>query len=111
MQVNVREIDLSCNVLGFPTSMPIYITATALGKLAHPDGEVALTRAAHHENVIQMCPTLASCTLAEMTAAAAPGQTQFFQLYVNHNRAVTLNVCGCVCVRTFKKKEGENKIK
>jgi len=48
-----------------------------------------LTRAAHGQKIVQMCPTLASCTLEEMTAAAQPGQTQFFQLYVNHNREVT----------------------
>lgn len=34
--------------------MPIYITATALGKLGHKDGEVSLTKAAHSHNVIQM---------------------------------------------------------
>jgi L-lactate dehydrogenase (cytochrome) len=34
--------------------MPVYITATALGKLGHPEGEVALTRAAGKEDIIQM---------------------------------------------------------
>jgi hypothetical protein len=75
-------------------------------------GEVVLTRAAHAQGVIQvrlrlssvfllctfsppssscmqMCPTLASCSLEEMMAARAPGQTQWFQLYVNKNRAIT----------------------
>lgn len=74
-------MDLSCRLLGYPSSFPVYITATALGRLAHPDGEVALTRAAYTHGVVQMCPTLASCTLEDMTQAAQPGQTQFFQLY------------------------------
>lgn len=68
--------------------MPIYITATALGKLAHPEGEVVLTRAAATQGIIQMCPTLASCSLDEMMTAKAPGQVQWFQLYVNRDRKV-----------------------
>jgi L-lactate dehydrogenase (cytochrome) len=60
-----------------------------LGKLGHPDGEVVLTRAAFKENVIQMIPTLASCSLDEITAARQPNQTQFFQLYVNGDRTIT----------------------
>lgn len=51
---NVGTVDYSSKILGFPTSMPIYITATALGKLGHKDGEVNLTKAAHKHNVIQM---------------------------------------------------------
>ena len=38
-------------------------SATALAKLAHPEGEVVLTRAAYSQGVIQMLPTLASCSL------------------------------------------------
>ena len=51
--------------------------------------QVLLTRAAKEHGVIQMCPTLASCTLDEMTSAARGGQTQFFQLYVNHDKEVS----------------------
>lgn len=86
--VNVATIDTRCRLLGDASSIPIYITATALGKLAHPEGEVVLTRAAAAQGVIQMCPTLASCSLDEMIAAKAPGQVQWFQLYVNRDRKV-----------------------
>eukprot|EP00301_Raphidiophrys_heterophryoidea_P025181 c8391_g1_i1.p1 GENE.c8391_g1_i1~~c8391_g1_i1.p1 ORF type:complete len:518 (+),score=124.79 c8391_g1_i1:65-1555(+) len=86
---NVKNVDISSTILGYKTSFPLYITATALAKLAHPDGEVALTRACHDEGIVQMLPTLASCSLEEMCAAKKPGQIQFFQLYVNSNREVT----------------------
>jgi L-lactate dehydrogenase (cytochrome) len=69
--------------------MPIYITATALGKLGHPDGEVNLTRAAGKFGLIQMIPTLASCSFDELMDAAKPGQVQFLQLYVNKDREKT----------------------
>lgn len=87
--INVKNIDMSCTILGYKSSFPVYITATALGKLAHPEGEVVLTRAAHTAGIIQMCPTLASCSLDEMTTARQPGQIQFYQLYVNANKKIT----------------------
>ena len=92
--VNVKAIDIRTKMLGEAVSMPLYITACALGKLAHPDGECALTRAAAIHGVIQMCPTLGSCSIEEM-AAARPSPSspcQWFQLYVNSNRDTTLSL-------------------
>ena len=60
--------------------LPLGFNTLTLWAQAHPEGEVVLTRAAHEAGVIQMCPTLASCTIEEMTAAAKPGQVQFYQL-------------------------------
>jgi FMN-dependent dehydrogenase len=36
---------------------------TAIGKLAHPDGELALARAAHSRKIIQIIPNMASYSL------------------------------------------------
>ena len=41
--VDVEKIDLSTTMLGTPVSVPFYVTATALGKLGNPEGEVILT--------------------------------------------------------------------
>ncbi|KAH9485579.1 Cytochrome b2, mitochondrial [Psilocybe cubensis] len=87
--VDVTKVDWSTRILGHKSSMPVYITATALGKLGHPDGELNLTRAAARHNVIQMIPTLASCSFDEIVDAAQPGQVQFLQLYVNKDRNIT----------------------
>lgn len=87
--VDVANIDLSTTMLGTKTSVPFYITATALGKLGHDDGETVLTRAAARQDVIQMIPTLASCSFDEIMDAADGKQTQWFQLYVNSDREVT----------------------
>lgn len=92
VMVNVRKVDMSSTILGHTTSFPLYITATALGKLAHPEGEAVLTRAAGTHDIIQMIPTLASCDLTEMTRQRTPTQTQFFQLYVNSNKAITKKI-------------------
>ncbi|KAM9917390.1 hypothetical protein OXX59_009372 [Metschnikowia pulcherrima] len=87
--VNVSNIDLSTTMLGIKTSVPFYITATALGKLGHPDGEKVLTRSAAKQDVIQMIPTLASCSFDEIMEEADGKQTQWFQLYVNSDREIT----------------------
>ncbi len=87
---NVSHIDFSTSILGHKSTMPLYITATALGKLGHPDGEKNLTVAAGKEGLIQMIPTLASCSFDEIVdARVSEDQPQFFQLYVNSNRSIT----------------------
>ncbi|KAG9008676.1 hypothetical protein FRB90_008778 [Tulasnella sp. 427] len=72
--------------------MPVYITATALGKLGHPDGELNLTRAAGKHGVIQMIPTLASCSFDEIMDAGVNDQVFFMQLYVNKDREKTKKI-------------------
>jgi hypothetical protein len=74
---------MSTTMLGKKVDMPFYVTATALGKLGHPEGEVLLTRGARKHNVIQMIPTLASCSFDEIMDAAEGGQVQWLQLYVS----------------------------
>ncbi|KAF5321049.1 hypothetical protein D9619_001671 [Psilocybe cf. subviscida] len=90
--VDVTKVDWSTTILGQRSTMPVYITATALGKLGHPDGELNLTRAAAKHGVIQMIPTLASCSFDEIVDAAQPGQVQWLQLYVNKDRAITKRI-------------------
>jgi len=87
--VNVRDIDMTTTLLGVPASLPLYFTATALAKLAHPDGELAIVRAAKKAGVPYMLPTLSSYTLDEMLEARQPGQDVFSQLYVNPERSRT----------------------
>jgi len=87
--VNVEKIDMRTNIVGFESSIPLYVSATALGKLAHPEGETALTKACAKQGILQMLPTLSSCSLDEMLEARAPGQIVFSQLYVNKDRVRT----------------------
>lgn len=89
---DVENIDLSTNMLGTKVSIPFYVTATALGKLGNPEGEVILTRGAKKHNVIQMIPTLASCSFDEIVDAAEGDQVQWLQLYVNKNRDITKRI-------------------
>ncbi|KAK9467977.1 FMN-dependent dehydrogenase-domain-containing protein [Lipomyces arxii] len=90
--VDVSSVDLTRTMLGSKSSVPFYITATALGKLGNPEGEVVLTRAGYRENVIQMIPTLASCSFDEIVDAKQGDQVQWLQLYVNMNRDITKKI-------------------
>merc|ERR1719191_405584 len=87
--VDVRDIDMTTDVLGIKSSLPLYFTATALAKLAHQDGETAIVKAAAKAGVAYMLPTLSSYTLEEMLGARSPGQELFAQLYVNPERSRT----------------------
>lgn len=88
--VNVKEIDMRTSMLGVESSLPLYFTATALGKLAHDDGELAISRAAAKTDVLYMLPTLSSYTLDELLDVRQSGQVQFAQLYVNPRRERTI---------------------
>src|SRR4051812_20251254 len=90
--VDVEKVDFSTTMLGTKCGMPFYVTATALGKLGHPEGEVVLTRAAKKHNVVQMIPTLASCSFDEIMDAAEGDQVQWMQLYVNKDREITKKI-------------------
>jgi L-lactate dehydrogenase (cytochrome) len=90
--VDVENVDMSTTMLGSKTSVPFYVTATALGKLGNPEGEVVLTRAAHDHGAIQMIPTLASCSFDEIVDARKGEQIQWLQLYVNKDRNITKRI-------------------
>lgn len=92
VMVNVKQIQVATTLLGAPSSFPLYVTATALAKLADPRGEVAITRGAARQGVPYMCPTLGSCSIEEMCAARGANQTQWFQLYVNPDRNITREI-------------------
>ena len=106
--VDVSNINFETEFFGYKTSMPLYITATALGKLAHPDGECAIARAAYNENIIQMIATLASNSIDEIVGASPDisKQTFFFQLYCNQDRSIVEEIirkaerlgCKVLCV-------------
>ncbi|KAH8681497.1 cytochrome b2 [Xylariales sp. PMI_506] len=90
--VDVENVDFSTTMLGTKVDVPFYVTATALGKLGHHEGEVLLTKAAKKHNVVQMIPTLASCSFDEIMDAAEGDQVQWLQLYVNKDREITRRI-------------------
>mmetsp|Transcript_5859 Transcript_5859/g.9092 ORF Transcript_5859/g.9092 Transcript_5859/m.9092 type:complete len:494 (-) Transcript_5859:1162-2643(-) len=89
VMVDVSSIDLRTTIFGYESALPLYVSATAMCKLAHPDGECAIVKACANEGVAYMLPTLASCSLDEMLDARSSDQIVWSQLYVNPNREKT----------------------
>ena len=86
--VDVAEVTTATTVLGTPVSMPLLVAPTAIQRLAHPDGEPAMAKAAAAAGTLMCLSTLATAT-PEQVAAAAPGAPRWFQLYVFRDRGVT----------------------
>jgi len=77
-------------LFGTPLDHPVLVAPTALQKLAHPDGEIAVAVAAAAVGGGMVVSTQAS-TMLEDIAAAAPGRL-WFQLYLQADRAFTLGL-------------------
>ncbi|KAF2168751.1 hypothetical protein M409DRAFT_20769 [Zasmidium cellare ATCC 36951] len=91
---NVARISLQKTIMGFRSSLPVFIAPAALAKLGHPDGELCLTRGAARYN-IPHCPStyssishaeLAKCLQSEQEAVGNKRGTLFFQLYAPINK-------------------------
>lgn len=85
--VDVTRVDTRTSVLGADLSFPVMLAPTALNRLGHPDGEVAVARAAASTGTVMVLSTTASSTIEEV--AAAVDATRWFQLYVYKDREVT----------------------
>ena len=86
--VDVSKVSTATAVLGTPISMPLLVAPTAIQKLAHPDGETGMARAAAAAGTLMCLSTLATAAPGEV-ARAAPGAPRWFQLYVFRDRGVT----------------------
>ncbi|MEU6355551.1 pre-mycofactocin synthase MftD [Streptomyces sp. NPDC047072] len=76
------ERDLSTTVMGVETAMPVVISPTGV-QAVHPDGEVAVARAAANRGVIMGLSSFASKPVEEVAAA---NPNTFFQLYWSGTR-------------------------
>lgn len=85
------ERDLSTQVLGQRLDLPLLIAPTAFARLAHPEGECAVARAAAGEGVTQVLSTLSTTSLEDV-AKAAPDGNRWFQLYVFKDRGLTADL-------------------
>lgn len=86
--IDVGKRDLSTTVLGHSTSLPVLLAPCGFNALAHPDGELAVARAATAAGVIQVVSTAGTFSLEEVAAAGAGG-TRWFQLYCYRDRGIT----------------------
>lgn len=86
--VDVQSVSTATTVLGTEIALPILIAPLALQRMADPDGELATARAAAAAGTIMCLSSAATCSPAEV-AAAAPGAPRWFQVYVFTERTIT----------------------
>jgi isopentenyl diphosphate isomerase/L-lactate dehydrogenase-like FMN-dependent dehydrogenase len=84
--VDVSNVDLATSVLGQPVPFPVLAAPTALQRMAHPEGEVATSRACASVGTVMTLSTLASSTIEDVAAAGGP---RWYQLYVMEDRGLT----------------------
>jgi isopentenyl diphosphate isomerase/L-lactate dehydrogenase-like FMN-dependent dehydrogenase len=86
--VDVSSVTTAVTVLGHELSMPIMTSPVAYQRMAHPDGETAVARAASAARTVMCLSTFATSSLAEVADAAPTGQ-RWLQLYWHPDRGVT----------------------
>jgi isopentenyl diphosphate isomerase/L-lactate dehydrogenase-like FMN-dependent dehydrogenase len=84
--VDVAACTTRTTVLGQEISMPLIVAPVAFQKMAHPDGEVGMARAAAAAGTIMSLSTVATSTPEEVAEAGGP---RWFQLYVFRDEGVT----------------------
>jgi isopentenyl diphosphate isomerase/L-lactate dehydrogenase-like FMN-dependent dehydrogenase len=89
MLVDVDTCTTATTVLGQKVSMPLLVAPVAFQRVAHPDGEVGMARAAKAAGTVMCLSTLATSTPAEVAAVGGP---RWFQLYVFRDEAITRNL-------------------
>ncbi len=79
--VDVRNIDTSIELFGERYPLPILIAPCGSQKAYHPEGEVAVARAAKAKGVEQILSTVSSTAVEDVNAAR--GRPVWFQLYTS----------------------------
>ena len=112
--VDVTNIDTSVRLLGTTWDSPIVLSPVGSQKAFHPEGEVAVAKAARAKGHLQILSTVTSSSVEDVTAAR--GAPVWYQLYVNtiweivRGMIKRAEAAGCpVLVLTVDLKEGSNR--
>ncbi len=82
----VGDLDPSTTLLGKTLPFPLVLAPTGFGRIAHPDGELAVARAAARADVPFTLSTLATRSIEEV--AAVSNGPKWFQVYVWRDRGL-----------------------
>ena len=88
--VAVANVDLSVEVFGQRLSSPIFLCPVGAQLMFHPEGEVAVARAAKSKNALQVLSTVTNFSVEDV--AKARGGPGWFQLYTTSDWPATLGM-------------------
>ncbi|MGH9288839.1 MAG: alpha-hydroxy acid oxidase [Acidimicrobiales bacterium] len=83
---DVGDVDPSTTLLGQPLSLPLVLAPTGFTRIADPDGELAVARAAARAGLPYTLSTLGTRSIEEV--ADASGGPKWFQVYVWRDRGL-----------------------
>lgn len=84
--VDVSRVDLGTTILGSPVKLPILVAPTGFTRLFHPDGELAVARAAAAAGIWYSLSTYGS---ESVEAVASVGENpKLFQLYCQSDQSL-----------------------
>ena len=82
----VKEIDMSTTVMGQKLDMPLYFAPTALQRLFHHDGEIAVGKAAQKFGTMFGISSLGTASIEEISELIST--PKLFQLYVHNDKGL-----------------------
>ena len=87
--IPMATVDISTEVLNNKFSAPFFICPAGGPKLAHPEGETLLTKAAGKHGILHWVCNMAGCSQDEIMAVSKPGQNLYWQIYALNDLEVT----------------------
>ena len=85
--IDVSNIDTSVELMGTKWNTPIIIAPTGSQKAFHPEGEIAVARAARNQGHLQILSTVTTSSVEEV--AEARGAPIWYQLYPSSEWSIT----------------------
>ena len=82
----VKDIDMSTTVMGQKLDMPLYFAPTALQRLFHHHGEIAVGKAAEKFGTMFGISSLATASIEEISNLIST--PKLFQLYVHNDKGL-----------------------
>ncbi|KAH8721771.1 hypothetical protein BGZ61DRAFT_571930 [Ilyonectria robusta] len=89
--VNVQDVDISGEIFGCKTALPLGFSPAAMHRLAHPDGELATSRAAAKAGICMGLSSYATESIEDVGAQGL-GNPYVMQVCVVKDRSVTLQI-------------------
>ncbi len=87
---DVSNVDLTTTLLGTTRPSPIVLAPTGFTRIAHPDGELAVARAAAKHGMAYALSTLGTRSIEDVAAAAS--SPLWLQVYVWKDRAMVADM-------------------
>ncbi|HEY6698496.1 MAG TPA: alpha-hydroxy acid oxidase, partial [Acidimicrobiales bacterium] len=97
---DVGDVDPSTTLLGRPLPLPLVLAPTGFTRIADPDGELAVARAAARAGLPYTLSTLSTRSIEEVAEASAG--PKWFQVYVWRDRGLVKEMIGRAAMARYE---------